>query len=50
MVIFQAAYFILVKLPLQDITMITVEKSDPFSSESHRLIEMLSAELAAITG
>ena len=30
--------------------MITVEKSDPFSSESHRLIEMLSAELAAITG
>jgi GNAT superfamily N-acetyltransferase len=30
--------------------MITVEKSDPFSSESHRLIEMLSAELATITG
>lgn len=30
--------------------MITVEKSDPFSSESQRLIEMLSAELAAITG
>lgn len=30
--------------------MITVEKSDPFSPESHRLIEMLSAELAAITG
>ncbi len=30
--------------------MIIVEKSDPFSSESHRLIEMLSAELAAITG
>lgn len=30
--------------------MIAVEKSDPFSSESHRLIEMLSAELAAITG
>lgn len=30
--------------------MITVEKSDPFSSESYRLIEMLSAELAAITG
>ncbi|WP_227699941.1 GNAT family N-acetyltransferase [Raoultella ornithinolytica] len=30
--------------------MITVEKSDPFSSESHRLIEILSAELAAITG
>lgn len=29
--------------------MITVEKSDPFSSESHRLIEMLSAELADIT-
>ncbi|HEI6704583.1 TPA: GNAT family N-acetyltransferase [Yersinia enterocolitica] len=40
----------LVKLILQDMTMITVEKSDPFSSESHRLIEMLSAELAAITG
>lgn len=50
MVIFQAAYFILVKLPLKDLTMITVEKSDPLSSESHRLIEMLSAELAAITG
>ncbi|MBF7982063.1 MULTISPECIES: GNAT family N-acetyltransferase [Rahnella] len=30
--------------------MITVEKSDPFSSESHRLIEMLSEELAAISG
>ncbi|ENN7015026.1 GNAT family N-acetyltransferase [Enterobacter ludwigii] len=30
--------------------MIIVEKSDPFSSESHSLIEMLSAELAAITG
>lgn len=30
--------------------MITVEKSDPLSSESHRLIEALSAELAAITG
>ena len=30
--------------------MIAVEKSDPFSSESHRLVEMLSAELAAITG
>lgn len=30
--------------------MITVEKSDPFSSESHRLVEVLSAELAAITG
>lgn len=30
--------------------MITVEKLDPFSSESHRLIEMLSAELAEITG
>lgn len=30
--------------------MIIVEKSDPFSSQSHRLIEMLSAELAAITG
>ncbi|MEY8709894.1 acetyltransferase [Mangrovibacter phragmitis] len=40
----------LVKLILQGITMITVEKSDPFSSESCRLIELLSAELAAITG
>ncbi|WP_067705393.1 GNAT family N-acetyltransferase [Erwinia sp. ErVv1] len=30
--------------------MITVEKSDPFSLESHRLIEMLSVELAAVTG
>ncbi|MGE9551448.1 GNAT family N-acetyltransferase [Erwinia amylovora] len=30
--------------------MITVEKSDPFSSDSRRLIEMLSAELADITG
>ena len=30
--------------------MITVEKSDPFSSESYRLVEVLSAELAAITG
>nr|WP_318381169.1 GNAT family N-acetyltransferase [uncultured Enterobacter sp.] len=30
--------------------MITVEKSNLFSSESHHLIEMLSAELAAITG
>ncbi len=30
--------------------MIIVEKSDPLSSQSHRLIEMLSAELAAITG
>jgi len=45
-----AAYFMLVTLILQDMTMITVEKSDPFSSESHRLIEMLSEELAAITG
>lgn len=40
----------LVPLSLQGMTMITVEKSDPFSSESYRLIEMLSAELAAITG
>ncbi|MFQ9622130.1 MAG: GNAT family N-acetyltransferase [Enterobacteriaceae bacterium] len=40
----------LVTFILQDMNMITVEKSDPFSSESHRLIEMLSAELAAITG
>lgn len=40
----------LATLPLLDITMITVVKSDPFSAESHRLIEMLSAELAAITG
>jgi hypothetical protein len=47
---FQAGYYILIELPLQDMTMIKVEKSDPFSSESHRLIEMLSAELAAITG
>jgi len=31
-------------------TMITVEKSSPSSSESHYLIEMLSSELAAITG
>jgi ribosomal protein S18 acetylase RimI-like enzyme len=30
--------------------MITVETSDPFSSESYRLIEMLSAEFADITG
>ncbi|MDU5370813.1 MAG: GNAT family N-acetyltransferase, partial [Enterobacter sp.] len=30
--------------------MITVEIADPFSSESQRLIETLSAELAAITG
>lgn len=30
--------------------MITVEKSDPFSPESHYLIEKLSAELASITG
>ena len=45
-----AAYFMLVTFILQDMNMITVEKSDPFSSESHRLIEMLSAELAAITG
>ncbi|QPG39838.1 GNAT family N-acetyltransferase [Raoultella ornithinolytica] len=40
----------LVTFILQDMNMITVEKSDPFSSESHRLIEILSAELAAITG
>ncbi|ELV2768011.1 GNAT family N-acetyltransferase [Enterobacter cloacae] len=40
----------LVSLSLQDMPMITVEKSDPFSAESRRLIEMLSAELAAITG
>lgn len=40
----------LVTLILQGTTMITVEKSDPFSSESHHLIELLSAELAAITG
>lgn len=45
-----AAYSALVTFILQDMNMITVEKSDPFSSESHRLIEMLSAELAAITG
>lgn len=45
-----AAYFMLVTFILQDMNMITVEKSDPFSSESHRLIEILSAELAAITG
>lgn len=30
--------------------MITLEKSDPFSLEPHRLIEMLSVELAAVTG
>ncbi|MGB9098531.1 GNAT family N-acetyltransferase [Erwinia sp.] len=40
----------LVTLILQDITMIKIEKSDPFSSDSLRLIELLSAELAAITG
>jgi len=40
----------LVTFILQGITMITLEKSDPFSSESLRLIELLSAELAAITG
>lgn len=34
----------------QGTTMITVEKSDPNSSESCYLIELLSAELAAITG
>jgi len=32
------------------ISMITVEKSDPFSPESRHLIEKLSAELASITG
>jgi len=30
--------------------MIKIEKSDPFSSDSLRLVELLSAELAAITG
>lgn len=30
--------------------MVTVGKSDPLSSESLRLIEMLTTELAAITG
>ncbi|MDF7651812.1 GNAT family N-acetyltransferase [Pantoea sp. Al-1710] len=40
----------LVAFILQGIIMITVEKSDPLSSESHRLIELLSAELATITG
>ncbi|KAB7893296.1 GNAT family N-acetyltransferase [Rouxiella sp. S1S-2] len=30
--------------------MITVEKSDPFSTESQFLVEKLSSELAAITG
>lgn len=30
--------------------MIIVEKADPLDAESHRLIEMLSSELAAITG
>nr|WP_261135578.1 hypothetical protein [Serratia liquefaciens] len=30
--------------------MITAEKLYPFSLESHRLIEMLSVELAAVTG
>ena len=32
------------------IAMITVEKSDPLSPDSHYLTEKLSAELAAITG
>lgn len=36
--------------PEKGMTMITVEKSVPFSSESNHLIELLSAELAAITG
>ena len=40
----------LITFILQGRTMITVVKSDPFSSESHHLIELLSAELAAITG
>lgn len=40
----------LVTFILQGTTMITVVKSDPFSSESHHLIELLSAELAVITG
>jgi len=48
--VFQAGYYNLVQLPLQDMAMISVEKADPFSSESYRLIELLSAELAAITG
>jgi hypothetical protein len=48
--LYLVGYFMLVTFILQDMNMITVEKSDPFSSESHRLIEMLSAELAAITG
>lgn len=40
----------LVTTTLQGMTMITLEKSDPFSSESQLLIELLSTELAAITG
>lgn len=44
-----AGCIMFITLILQGITTITVKKSDPFSSESHRLIEMLSAELAAIT-
>ena len=45
-----AGYIMLGELTSQDMTMITVEIADPFSSESQRLIETLSAELAAITG
>lgn len=40
----------LVTFILQGTTMITVIKSDPFSLDSHHLIELLSAELATITG
>lgn len=40
----------LVTFILQGITMIKVVKSDPFYSEFHYLIELLSAEIAAITG
>ncbi|AUV53901.1 N-acetyltransferase [Raoultella planticola] len=40
----------LCQTPVQGMTMIIVEKADPLDAESHRLIEMLSSELAAITG
>lgn len=42
--------FILTRILKKSMSMITVEKADPRSAESQRLITKLSEELAAITG
>ena len=50
MMYLSSASSVLTDIFTKGIALTTIEKSGPLSSESHYLIETLSAELAAITG